>query len=103
MAGEARVDKPAVEWVSRPSRPSARLALKPAGDVVGQRDDLVGGPEHELARVQDERLVVVGLDQPGQVGLLHRRVDVRVAVVLEHPEVAVQPDVDARRLDERGS
>ena len=69
-----------------------------AEHVVGQRDDLVGRAEDELARVQDERLVAVRLDQPGQLGLLDRRVDVRVAVVLEDPEVAVDPHVDAGRL-----
>ena len=92
--------KPAVEWVSRPSRPSERLALQPAGEVVGQRDDLERRAEHELARVQHERLVAVRLDQRGQVVLLHRRVDVGVPGVVEDPEVAVQPDVDARRLDQ---
>ena len=52
--------------------------------------------------MQDKRVVVIGLDQPGQVGLLHGRVDVRVAVILEDPEVPVQPDIDAGRLDEFG-
>ena len=42
------------------------------------------------------------LDQAGEVGLLLRRVDVRVAVVLEDPEVAVDAHVDARRLDHLG-
>ena len=42
------------------------------------------------------------LDQPGQVGLLNRRVDVRVPVVLEHTEEPVQADIDARGLDELG-
>ena len=37
----------------------------------------------------------------GQVGLVGGRVDVRVAVVLEHPEEPVQPDVDRRRLQHR--
>jgi hypothetical protein len=45
--------------------------------------------------MQHERLVIVGLDQPGQVRLLHRRVDVRVAVVLEDPEEPVHADIDA--------
>ena len=39
-----------------------------------------------------------GSTEPRQIGLLDRGVDVRVAVVLEHPEVAVEPHVDARRL-----
>ena len=56
--------------------------------------------EHELARVEDEGLVVVDLDELGQV--LHRLldVDVRVARVAEDAEVAVDANVDARRLDE---
>ena len=52
--------------------------------------------------MQDERLFAIGLDEPGQVGLFHRGVDVRVAVVLEDPEVPVHPDVDAGRLDQSG-
>ena len=49
--------------------------------------------------MQDERLVDGWLDQAGQVGLLDRGIDVRVAVVLEDPEVLINPDVDAGRLD----
>ncbi len=98
MAGEAGVDE-AGRRVGEQAEPAERaLALQPGGDVVGQGDDLVRRAEHELAGVQDERLVAVRLDQPGQLGLLDRRVDVRVAVVLEHPEVAVDPHVDAGRL-----
>ena len=52
--------------------------------------------------MQDERVLPLGFDQPGQVRLFHRRVDVRVAMVLEDAEVAVQPDVDAGRLDQFG-
>ena len=33
--------------------------------------------------------------------LLDGRVDVGIAVVLEHPEEPVEPHVDARRLDHR--
>ena len=58
-------------------------------------------PEHELARVQDERLVAVRLHLAGQVGLVGRRVDVRVAVVLEDPEEPVEPHVDRRGLQHR--
>ncbi len=51
--------------------------------------------------MQDERLVTVGLDRAGQVGLFLGRIDVRVLVVLEDAEVAVQAYVDAGRLDHR--
>ena len=43
----------------------------------------------------------VDLDQPGEVGLVQRRVDDRVLVVVEEPEELVEADVDAARLDHR--
>ena len=67
---------------------------------VAQRDDLKGGREHELTRMQDERLPLSHLDRRGQLVLLDRRIDVRVQVVVEDAEPPVQPDVDAGRLDQ---
>ena len=78
------------------------LALQSAGQVVRQCDYFIGRGEYELVGMQDERILAFRLDQPGQVRLLDRGVDVRVAVVLEDPEVPVQPDVDAGRLDQLG-
>ena len=92
--------KPAVEWISRPSRPKRRLSLQPGDEVVGQPHALERRAEHELAGVEDERLAV-DLDQLGQVLLLLLDVDVRVAGVAEDAEVAVDPHVDARRLEQR--
>ena len=74
---------------------------KASGDVVGERHHLIGGAEDELPRMQDERLIALGLDHAGEVRLLLARVDVGVLVVLEDPEPAVQAHVDARRLDHR--
>src|SRR3546814_2289900 len=68
----------------QPQATQRRLALDARGDVVGEGDDLIGGAEHELTRVQDERLVALGLDRPGQVALVCRRVDVRIARSEEH-------------------
>ena len=57
--------------------------------------------------MQDETLVggvvirAADLNEPGEIGLLGRRVDIGVAVVVEEPEVLVQAHVDARRLDHR--
>ena len=90
--------KPAVEWVSRPSRPSEDLPSSRAATSSGRVTTSYVDPEHELARVQDERLLAVGLHHPGEVGLVLGRVDVRVPVVLEDTEEAVEPDVDARGL-----
>src|SRR5215469_11560589 len=50
--------------------------------------------------MKDEGLLPVRLDQPGQLWLLDGGVDMRIFVVLEDAEVAVQADVDARRLDQ---
>ena len=65
--------KPAVAWVSRPSRPEAGLALDAGREVVGQGHRLEGAAEHELARVQHEALGGVDLDEAGEVGLVLRR------------------------------
>ena len=80
----------------------ARLPLQPGGDVVGERHDLVRAPERELPRVQDERLVGLDLDHPREVGLVLGGIDERVFVVVEQPEVPVEPHVDARGLHHPG-
>ena len=51
--------------------------------------------------MQDERPVVVDLDQLGQLLLRLLDVDERVARVVEDAEVAVDAHVDARRLQQR--
>jgi hypothetical protein len=66
--------------------------LRSVAQVVGKRNCFEGRRQHELVGVQDEGILAFGLDQPRQVGLFHRRVYVRVAVVLEDPEVPVQPN-----------
>ena len=92
--------KPAVEWISSPSRPRARLALEPRDEIVGQPHPLERRAEHELAGVEDERLVA-DLDQLREVLLLLLHVDEGVEVVAEDAEVAVDAHVDARRLEQR--
>jgi hypothetical protein len=77
------------------------LAFEPRHQVVGQRHPLERRSEHELTRVEDERLVVADLDLFGQLLLRLLDVDERVARVVEHAEVAVDADVHARRLEER--
>ena len=83
---------------SEPGIERERLPLQPGDEVVGQRDPLERGTEHELARVQDEAPVANDLDQLGEVLLGELRVDVGRRVVAEHPEVAVDAQVDRRRL-----
>src|SRR6476620_6259236 len=98
VPGEAGVDEAGGRVREQAQPAELRLALHACGDVVGQRHHLVGRPEDELARVQDERLVTLRLDLAGQLGLVGGRVDVGVAMVLEDPEEPVEPDVDAGRL-----
>ena len=70
MTGEAGVDE-AGGGVGEQAKPAERaLALQPPGEVVGQPHALERRAEHELARVQDERLVAVGLDRRRQLVLL---------------------------------
>jgi hypothetical protein len=72
--------------------------FEPRCEVVGHADHLERRAEDELPRVQDERVVAVGLDERGQVVLLQCGVDVRVPRVVEDPEEAVEAHVDAGRL-----
>src|SRR5947207_5880655 len=51
--------------------------------------------------MQDKRRVLLDLDELGEVFLLLADVDVGVAVVVKDSEVAVDPHVDARGLQER--
>ncbi len=93
--------KPAVEWMSRPRRPSDDFPSSRATRSSGSRIALERRAEHELARVEDERVLVVHLHELGQLGLLGLDIDERIAVVVEDPEEPVDADVDARRLQER--
>ena len=78
--------------------PERRLSLQSRHEVVGQGDALEGGAEHELTGMEDERTVVGHLDELGEVLLALLRVDEGRGVVAEHPEVAVDVEVDRRRL-----
>lgn len=101
MPAEAGVDEPGGGVRHQPQAPQRALALQPGGEIVGQGDDLVRAGEDELPGVEDERLVALRLHEAGQVGLLDGGVDVGVPVILEHPEVAVEAHIDARRLHHR--
>src|SRR5699024_9737153 len=61
----------------------------------------VGRGEHELAGVEHVRLLRVHGDLAGEPALLLGGVDHRVLVVVEEPEVAIDPHVDGGGLDHR--
>ena len=68
---------PAVECVTRLETPQAWTYLRAAPpDSRAQRDHLKRRAEDELARMEYERLVAVGLDELGEIVLLPGRVDV---------------------------
>ncbi len=100
VAGETRVDEAGGGVGQQAEAAEAGLALDAGGEFVSEAHDLEGRGEHELAGMQDERLAVGDLHQRGEVVLLDRRVDVRVQVVVEDAEPAVQPYVDAGGLDQ---
>jgi hypothetical protein len=64
-----------------------RLALKARHQIARNAHTLEGRAQHELTRVQHERLVVGDGDQLGEVVLRLCRVDERLRVVAEHAEL----------------
>ena len=76
------------------------LAVQPRDEVVWQPDSLQRRAEDELSRMEDESPVLGDLDQLGEVLLFLPDVDERISVVVENPEIAVDPDVHARGLQE---
>ncbi len=83
----------------QPQAAQRALPLEPGHEVVRQLDPLERLPEHELARMEDERFVVVDGQQLRQVGLGRPDIDVRVAVVAEDAKRAIKMEVDRRRLE----
>ncbi len=88
--------------MSSPSRPRLDLPFEPGHEVVGQLHPFEGLAKHELARMQDEGLLVGDRQQLGQVGLRLADIDEGIAVVAEHAELPVQVQVDRRRLEAVG-
>ncbi len=103
MAVPAGVDEAGGRVDEEPEAAQRALALQARDEVVRQADPLERGAEHELAWVEDERLVIRHLDELGEV--LHRLLDVdeRVARVVKDPEEPVGPHVHARRLHSSSS
>src|SRR5437588_2458663 len=102
VAGEAGVDEAGGGVDQQPDPAERALALQAGHQVVRQLDALERLREDELARVEDERLARGDLEGLGDVLQRLADVDERVADVVEDAEVPVEPDVDARGLDQRG-
>src|SRR5215210_7373728 len=85
--------------MNQKTQPAQRaLPLEPGNQIVREGHSFERLPEHEFPGVQDEGLAVRRRHQLGQV--LHRlaHVDVGVARVVEHAELAIDPDIHARGL-----
>ena len=87
----------------QPEAPEGGLALEPGHQVVGERHPLEGRAQDELPGVEDQGLPVGDLDQLGQVLEVLPDVDDAHGVVAEEPKVAVDVQVDRRRLDAAGA
>ena len=79
--------------------PQAALSLEPGDEVVRQLHPFERLAQHELARVEDERLVAGDGQELGQVRLRLPDIDVGVAVVAEDPEAPVKVEVDRAGLE----
>jgi hypothetical protein len=86
------------------AQPAERaLSFEPRDEVVGEGDPLERRSQHELARMEDERLaVVLDHDFLCEVLLGLADVDECVARVVEDAKVAVDTNIDARRLQKSG-
>ena len=76
-----------------------RLALEARDEVIGQLHPLERLAEDELARVEDEWLVGLDVQELREVGLRSADVDVRVAVVAKDPESPVEVQIDRGWLE----
>jgi hypothetical protein len=101
MPVPAWIDEPGSGVDQEAESAQRALALEAGDQVVGKRHPLERRAEDELAGVEDERPLVVDLDQLRQLLLRLLDVDVRVTRVVEDPEEAVDADVDARWLEQR--
>ena len=99
----ARVAEAGGRVHDQPQAPETRLALDPRDDVVGQLDPLERPPEAELSGVDHERLALGDHDLLGQVLRRAAQVDRRRTVVVKDAKRVAEPEVDARRLDQRSS
>ena len=100
MTGETGVDEARGGVGEEAEAPQRRLALKARGDVVAEGDQLVGGTQDKLAGVQDEGLIRPHVDTSRQIRLIRRRVDHRVAVIIEETKEAIQPHVNTGWLNQ---
>jgi len=102
---ERQVALPARVHVARgrmdqePQPPQAALAFEARHQVVRQLHPFQCLAQHELARVEDERLVVRDRQELGQAGLRLADVDVGVPVVAEDAEAPIKVEVDGARLE----
>ena len=100
MPVPARVDE-AGRRVDQQAEPAeGALPFESRDEIVREPDAFQRGAQNELARMEDERRSVLDLDELGQVLLRLANIDIGVAGVVENPEIAIDADVHARRLEQ---
>ena len=85
----------------QPETTERALSFDSGDKIVRHTTPLGSRSEHELPRVEDEAVVLGQLHQFSQIFLVLLDVYDAEGVVAEHPEVPVDMDVDARRLNAR--
>ena len=101
MSRESRVNK-SRSRVSEKTQPTERtLPLEPCGDIVREGHYLVGCAQDKLSGVEYEGFSGVDFDQTGEIGLISRRINVLILVIVEEAEEAVESHIDARWLHHR--
>ena len=98
MTLETRVDEACGGMRENTQAAQRALALQSGGNCRIKLHILPRGAERELARMQDPRLIRPDFELLGQLALVLRRIHIRIRMVVEQTEEAVQTDVDRRRL-----
>ena len=98
---ESGIDEPGCRMDEKSESPERTLALDTRDEIVGDGDALQRRPEHELARVEHERLPRINLHELGEVGEVLLHVDDGSRMVAKHTEKVGDLDVDRRWLDTR--
>src|SRR4029079_7439560 len=83
VSSEARVDEAGRRMRQQAEPAERRLALEAAREIDGKRAPRQRRTQDDLTRMEDERLAFFGLDQAGQIVLAGRRIDMRIAGVVE--------------------
>src|SRR5699024_10774532 len=99
MPRKAWVDKARGGVGQKAQAAQGRFTFQTARQVIRQGELLQGRSEYKLTRVQHERFTLRDFDLSGQIRHVALGVDVGVLRVVKNPEILVDANIHARRLD----